>query len=371
MISQIQTYIVDIPTIRPHKLSMTSMAVQSMVIVRITDDNGLEGIGEGTTIGGLAYGAESPESIKTNIDTYLAPYLIGQSVASPKALINKLQLAFRGNPIAKSAVQTALLDLLGKQLGVPVSTLLGGSCNNHLSCLWVLASGNTEKDIEEAKGLVAEKRHNIFKLKIGSRSVRDDVAHVGKIKAAIGDDVSIRVDVNQAWSESQATYGMAALQEAGIDLVEQPTPAKDFASLVRLSKKFNIGILADESIADSTDTLLLAQQGFTGSVALKIGKAGGLFGALDVAAVCNAAGIGLYGGTLLEGTVGTTAALHAWSTLPVIEFGTEMFGPLLQCDDIVKSPLNYHNFGVEVPTTAGLGLEIDEDKLRQYTRKAK
>ncbi|MEC7698984.1 MAG: enolase C-terminal domain-like protein, partial [Pseudomonadota bacterium] len=151
----------------------------------------------------------------------------------------------------------------------------------------------------------------------------------------------------------------------------QPTPAKDFASLVRLSKKFNIGILADESIADSTDTLLLAQQGFTGSVALKIGKAGGLFGALDVAAVCNAAGIGLYGGTLLEGTVGTTAALHAWSTLPVIEFGTEMFGPLLQCDDIVKSPLNYHNFGVEVPTTAGLGLEIDEDKLRQYTRKAK
>ena len=104
-----------------------------MVIVRITDDNGLEGIGEGTTIGGLAYGAESPESIKTNIDTYLAPYLIGQSVASPKALINKLQLAFRGNPIAKSAVQTALLDLLGKQLGVPVSTLLGGSCNNHLS----------------------------------------------------------------------------------------------------------------------------------------------------------------------------------------------------------------------------------------------
>ena len=99
---------------------------------------------------------------------------------------------------------------------------------------------------------------------------------------------------------------VAALQEAGIDLVEQPTPAKDFASLVRLSKKFNIGILADESIADSTDTLLLAQQGFTGSVALKIGKAGGLFGALDVAAVCNAAGIGLYGGTLLEGTVGTT-----------------------------------------------------------------
>lgn len=369
MITQIQTYIVDIPTIRPHKLSMTSMAVQSMVIVRITDSEGRQGIGEGTTIGGLAYGPESPESIKTNIDSYFAPYLKGKSADNPRALMNQLNTLFRGNGLAKSAVQTALLDLRGQQLGVPVSSLLGGACHDHLPCLWVLASGNTDKDIYEAKKMIAERRHNIFKLKIGSRSLRDDVAHVAAIKAALGDSVSIRVDVNQAWTESQAALGMAALQEAGIDWVEQPTPAKDYASLVRLANKFNIGVMADESVADSADCFDLAARGFTGSVALKIGKAGGLFGALDAAAVCSAAGVGLYGGTLLEGTIGTVAALHAWSTLPVIEASTEMFGPLLQRDDIVKTPLNYHEFGVDIPVTPGLGVELDEDKLREYARK--
>jgi muconate cycloisomerase len=88
-ITHIETMLVDIPTIRPHKLSMTSMAVQTMVIVRIKDDQGREGIGEGTTIGGLAYGPESPESIKMNIDTYLSPLLIGQPLHSIKWLIQR------------------------------------------------------------------------------------------------------------------------------------------------------------------------------------------------------------------------------------------------------------------------------------------
>ncbi|MEP4892304.1 MAG: muconate/chloromuconate family cycloisomerase [Aliiglaciecola sp.] len=368
-ITSINTFIVDIPTIRPHKLSMTSMSVQSMVIVRINDDNGLEGIGEGTTIGGLAYGPESPESIKTNIDKYIAPLVLNKPITSINAFMQELNQSVRGNYIAKSAVETALLDLRGKQLGVPVSELLGGACHQKLDCLWVLASGDTEKDIAEAQKMIELKRHCHFKMKIGARAVAEDVAHVKAVKQALGSDISIRVDVNQAWNEINAVKGMQALQDAGIDLVEQPTPAKDYAALVRLSEKFNIPILADESIADKHDAYILAKQGFAGSVALKIAKAGGLKGALDVAVVCAAAGIDVYGGTLLEGSIGTAAALHAWSTVPNMQFGTEMFGPLLLKDDFIKTPLKYRDFGVEIPTLPGLGLEIDEDKFTQYVRK--
>jgi muconate cycloisomerase len=368
-IEKISTFIIDIPTIRPHKLSMTSMAIQSMVIVRIRDSQGLEGIGEGTTIGGLAYGPESPESIKTNLDTYFIPLLCNKPLDSIKELMTMLNRSIRGNFIAKSAIETALLDLKGKQLGVPISTLLGGSCQNHISCLWVLASGDTSNDIAEAKEMLAQNRHCNFKLKIGANSLQQDITHATAVKAALGNDVSIRVDVNQAWNESTATKGMAALQEAGIDLVEQPTPAKDFASLVRLSKKFNMPILADESILDKRDAFLLSRQGFSGSVALKIAKAGGLTSALDVAVVCAAAGVDVYGGTLLEGSIGTAAAVHAWSTIPSMQWGTEMFGPLLLQDDFIKTPLNYHSNGVDVPTLPGLGLEIDEQKFTKYTRK--
>ncbi|GAA6184921.1 muconate/chloromuconate family cycloisomerase [Aliiglaciecola sp. NS0011-25] len=368
-IASINTFIVDIPTIRPHKLSMTSMSVQSMVIVRIRDNNGLEGIGEGTTIGGLAYGPESPESIQTNIDKYFSPLIINQPASNINVLMQMLNQSIRGNYIAKSAVETALLDLKGKQLGVPVSDLLGGACHDKVDCLWVLASGNTEKDIEEAKAMIAQKRHCHFKMKIGARALEADIEHVIAVKKALGSNISIRVDVNQAWNEVTAVKGMAALQDAGIDLVEQPTPAKDFATLVRLSEKFNIPILADESIADKQDAYILAKQGFAGSVALKIAKAGGLKGALDVATLCSAAGIDVYGGTLLEGSIGTAAALHAWSTIPNMQFGTEMFGPLLLKDDFIKNPLQYRDFGVEIPTLPGLGLEIDEDKFTHYMRK--
>ena len=368
-IQSIDAILVDIPTIRPHKLSMTTMGVQTMVIVRIKDSDGLEGLGEATTIGGLAYGPESPESVKLTIDTYFAPQLIGQPASNVNTLMVSLNRSSRGNNLAKSSIETALLDLLGKRLNRPLSDLLGGAIHQHIPVLWTLASGDTTKDIEEAKTLIAARRHCDFKLKIGSRPLMEDVRHVAAIKEALGEQASVRVDVNQAWDESTANKGMAELQAAGVDLVEQPTPMKDFAALARLSAKFHIPILADEAVADATDMYKLAAEGFSGAVAMKIAKAGGPLRALEQAAVAKAAGIGLYGGTLLEGTIGTAASLHAWATLDHLQWGTEMFGPVLMKDDIVVKSLNFHENGVDLPTGPGLGVEIDEDKLAEYRRK--
>ena len=369
IIQSIDAILVDIPTIRPHKLSMTTMGVQTMVIVRIKDADGLEGLGEATTIGGLAYGPESPEGVKLTIDTYFNPLLVGQPADGINALRIRLDQSVRGNNLAKSAIETALLDMQGKRLNRPVSDLLGGAVHAHIPVLWTLASGDTAKDIAEAHSVLAQNRHRDFKLKIGSRSLRDDVRHVAAIKEAVGDKASVRVDVNQAWDEATAAKGMAELQAAGIDLVEQPTPMKDYAALVRLSQKFHIPILADEAVADAKDMFALAAAGFSGAVAMKIAKAGGPARALEQAMVAQAAGIGLYGGTLLEGTIGSTASLHAWSTLETLHWGTEMFGPLLMKDDIVVKPLHFHNNGVDLPAGPGLGIEIDEDKLAHYRRK--
>lgn len=369
-IQSIEAILVDIPTIRPHKLSMTTMGVQTMVIVRMKDSDGLEGLGEATTIGGLAYGPESPESVKLTIDTYFKPLLIDQPADNINTLRVRINRSTRGNNLAKSAIETALLDLQGKRLNCPVSDLLGGAVHQHIPVLWTLASGDTDKDIDEALSLLATKRHCDFKLKIGARALMEDVRHVAAIKAAVGERASVRVDVNQAWDEATAARGMAELQAAGIDLVEQPTPMKDHAALVRLSAKFHLPILADEAVADASDLFNLAAGGFSGAVAMKIAKAGGPLRALEQAAVASAAGIGLYGGTLLEGTIGTVASLHAWSTLDTLHWGTEMFGPLLMKDDIVVTPLNFHDYGVDLPNGAGLGVQINEDKLNEYRRKA-
>ncbi|ALM53903.1 muconate cycloisomerase family protein [Halomonas huangheensis] len=368
LIESIETLLVDLPTIRPHKLSMATMATQTMVIVRLRCADGIEGLGEATTIGGLSYGPESPESMKVNLDTYLAPVLVGEDASNINLLMARLNKVAKGNAIAKSALETALLDAQGKRLGVSVATLLGGDRHSHLPVLWTLASGDTERDIEEAQRLVDERRHRDFKLKIGLRPVAEDLRHVAAIKAALGDDASVRVDVNQAWDENTAVRAIAALQEAGVELIEQPIPAHQHAGMARLSRRFEVAMLADEGVQDSADGLALIKQGFSGAFALKIAKSGGPSGALQLAHLAQAAGIGLYGGTMLEGTIGSVAALHAWATLPAMQWGTEMFGPLLLTDDIVTRPLRFAEFGVELPSGPGLGVELDEDRLREFAR---
>ncbi|WP_275286714.1 muconate/chloromuconate family cycloisomerase [Halomonas elongata] len=370
VIESIETLLVDLPTIRPHKLSMATMACQTLVIVRMRHSDGIEGLGEGTTIGGLSYGPESPESIKLNIDTYLAPLLIGEASDAVNRLRARLDGQARGNAIAKSALETALLDAQGKRLGVSLSTLLGGSRHAHLPVLWTLASGDTHKDIDEAEQRLDDRRHGDFKLKIGANTVDADVRHVAAIKAALGDRAGVRVDVNQAWDEASAVRGIAALQDAGVELIEQPIPARDHDGLVRLAERFRVPVLADEAVADARDGMTLAIAGFSGAVALKIAKSAGPRGALALAEVARAAGLGLYGGTMLEGTIGTAASLHAWSTLGELRWGTEMFGPLLLKDDIVTTPLRYHEFGVDLPSGPGLGITLDEDKLAHYARPA-
>ncbi|MEH6562226.1 MAG: muconate cycloisomerase, partial [Marinobacter sp.] len=120
-IRSIEAILVDIPTIRPHQLAMTTMGVQTMVIVRMKDSEGLEGLGEATTIGGLAYGQESPESVKLTIEAYFKPQLVGQPADNINTLRVMLNRSTRGNNLARSAIETALLDLQGKRLNRPVS----------------------------------------------------------------------------------------------------------------------------------------------------------------------------------------------------------------------------------------------------------
>jgi muconate cycloisomerase len=348
---------------------MATMHAQSMVIVCLTDADGVEGIGEGTTIGGLSYGEESPESIKSAIDTYIVPVLETCDLEQVGATMAKVARCVRGNHFAKCAVETALLDMAGKRLGVPVSELIGGGrVRDNLPVAWTLASGDTARDIAEGEEMLARRRHRIFKLKIGKRDVRDDVAHVGAICKALGDRASVRVDVNQNWSEGQAKIGMAMLHDVGCDLVEQPIAGDALAAMARLSSGQSVPLMADEALHGPRSALRIVSAGAAGVFALKIAQSGGLFATADVAAIGTAAGIGLYGGTMLEGGVGTAASAHVFATVSDLAWGTELFGPLLQTEEILAEPLDYADFAVKVPTGHGLGVALDKDKLDFFRR---
>lgn len=365
-VERIETLLVDLPTIRPHKLSVATMNGQTLMLVKIHCSDGVVGIGEGTTIGGMAYGAESPESMKLAIDTYFAPVILGQDAARVQALMARLGETVKENRFAKSAVETALLDAHGKRLGLPVSELLGGRRRDRLPVAWTLASGDTVRDIAEAEEMLSIRRHKIFKLKIGVRSIREDVAHVAAVKQALGDRGAVRVDVNMAWSETEAVYGMAALADAGCELVEQPVASA--AGLARLMRRFPLALMADESLRGPESAFEIARVHGADVFAIKIEQSGGLFNAQRVAAIADAAGIELYGGTMLEGAFGTIASAHAFSTLANLQWGTELFGPLLLTEEILTTPLDYSDFELTIPDGPGLGITLDEDRVRFFQR---
>lgn len=365
-IERIETMLVDLPTIRPHKLSVATMDGQTLMLVRIHCSDGIVGIGEGTTIGGLAYGGESPESMKLAIDTYFAPVMKGQDVTRVQQLMARVGKMVKENRFAKSAVETALLDAQGKRVGLPVSELMGGRRRDSLPVAWTLASGNTDRDIAEAESMLSLRRHNIFKLKIGARPLAEDIAHVAAIKRALGDLAAVRVDVNMAWSETDAARGMAALADAGCELVEQPVASS--SALARLVRRFPVALMADESLTGPESAFEIARVHGADVFAVKIEQSGGLFAAQRVAAIADAAGIGLYGGTMLEGAIGTVASAQVFSTFPNLQWGTELFGPLLLTEEILATPLAYRDFELSVPSGPGLGISLDEDRLAFFRR---
>jgi muconate cycloisomerase len=365
-IERIETRLVDLPTIRPHKLSVATMYGQTLMLVKVYCSDGVVGIGEGATIAGMAYGPESPEAMKLAIDVYFAPAILGKDATRIQALMAYVGKLVKVNHFAKSALETALLDAQGKRVGLPVSELLGGRRRERLPVAWTLASGDTASDIAEAESMLDARRHNVFKLKIGAKELSNDIRHVREIRKAVGEHAAVRVDVNMAWSETQAAWAIPALADVGCELVEQPVASA--AALARLMRRFPVALMADEILHGPESAFEIAKNHGADVFAVKIEQSGGLFAAQRVAAIADAAGVELYGGTMLEGAVSTIASAHLFASFANLQWGTELFGPLLITEEILTTPLDYSDFELTVPDGPGLGVELDEAKIQRFSR---
>ena len=367
-IESIRATIVDVPTVRKHKLSSTSVTAQSYVIVQLRLGNGAEGIGEAATLGGPRWSEESVESIKSTIDVYLAPALIGTPADRFQAARARMDEAAKRNNAAKAAIESALFDAVGKTLGVPAVQLLGGSVRDTMPVLWTLASGDPDQEIEEAERKLAARLHNVFKVKIGAQSPEADMERMRRLGNALNGRATLIVDANQAWDETTALRCMPILADIGVKLVEQPLPDWNIAGMARLRQRCAVPLLADESVFTSHDMLAVAQAGAADAVSLKLVKHGGLLATRDVAAVAQAAGIGLYGGCLLESSIGAVAHLHVFASLRTLAWGCEHFGPQILTEDLVTEPLRFENNHIHLPSGPGLGVTLDPDKLRRFAR---
>nr|WP_325249094.1 muconate/chloromuconate family cycloisomerase [Amylibacter sp.] len=368
VIREIRAQIITLPSIRAHRLSNTEFTSREFVLVRVRLANGIEGIGEAAVLGGPRWAEESVESIHAVITRYLAPAIIGCSAARPADIAARMaKAAFRNNS-AKGAVETAVLDAFSRTLDVPLSTLFGGAQRDSVPVLWALASGDADQEVEEARAKLAAREHQDFKIKLGFASPDQDMRRLQKLREEVPIMRRLVVDVNQAWSEADCRRYLPALHDLNVDLIEQPLPGDDFEGMARVAQQSRIPLMVDEAAFSDREIARAGAMGCGSVYSLKLVKSGGLMALSHAARVAESAGFELYGGCLLEGSIGAAAHLAVFASLPRLAWGCEHFGPRLHVSEIVREPLVFADYHLQVPQGAGLGVELDEDRVRDALR---
>lgn len=367
-IAEVRVVLADIAVKRPHTMSFTTLEAVNFAFVRVETRGGLVGWGEAACLGGPTWSEESAESVQAVVSRYIAPWLTGRDAAGIEALRQEMARRVQGNPFARAAVEMALWDLNGRALGVPVHRLLGGRVRDRVPLSWSLAVASGEAELAEARDKVAL-GHRIFKIKTAAHPLAHDVERVCRIREAVGADVALRVDANQGWDRATALAAVRALEPYGLDFVEQPVPRWDLDGMAEIARRAPMPIMADESCASPQDALAIARLGGVSILALKLTKSAGLLGSMAVARIAEAAGLSCYVGCMIETSLGTAAYLQvALAAAPVI-WGCELFGPLLLKGDVVREPVRYADGAILALDGPGLGVEVDEDALRECSRR--
>lgn len=379
-ITSFEAFMVALPWRRLHKMAFPGEVLGRYVIVRLRTDDGLEGLGEATVIkewGGDhgRYFGESPELTVRLIDSVLGPTLLDQDPFDLEAAHHRMDLAVKGYPYAKAALDEALHDIKGKALGVPVYQLLGGLVRDQIPIAHSLGWLDYDEATSEAAAAVGEGIKTI-KIKVGRDAVYD-LRIVQEVRQTIGPDLDIVVDANQGWpTPKHAIAILRRMEEHGIRYAEQPV--EGLAQMARVAQAVDVPIMADESAWTAQDVLEIVERGAADMISLYTTKPGGLFKAKKVAAVAEAAGLPLNVNGSHETGVGNAGNLHlVASTAAVTEAGvfpvtslrddqpTQMAGRMY-LDDIVTRPFEYRDGCLIVPRSPGLGVELDMGKIAEY-----
>ncbi|WP_312979818.1 muconate/chloromuconate family cycloisomerase [Corynebacterium sp.] len=367
-IERVETRILDVPLIRPHGFATMTATEQPILLVSVHLRGGTVGHGEGVVPGGPWWGGESVETMKVIIDRYLAPRMVGRPVNELTGILVDFGRVVANDRFAKAACDVAMHDAWARALGIPVRDLLGGSARESVEVTWALGVLPMEQAVAEIEERIARYGHQTFKLKMGSGDPVVDTERIVQLAGKLDGRVGLRIDVNARWDRMTALRHLPALADAGIELFEQPTPADDLSTLREITRRTGVSVMADESVCSPADALAIVREEAADVLALKTTKLGGLRESLKTAAVAEAAGLACHAATSLEGPFGTAASVHFACATPAVNFGSELFGPMLLRESYTTTDLEYAEGRVRLPDGPGLGVEPDPERVHHFTR---
>ncbi len=343
-----------IPFRTTYGISSATYTGETFLLLKLIGADGTVGLADSVTA--VPFGYEDVGTLRYMIETYLRPAIVGYESLDVEAANQRLEKATPGHPMAKAVLDIALHDLNARQLGVPLYTLLGGAVRRSVPLIGAVGLSDTDRMVREAVDLAAQ-GYLTIKLKFG-RDPRSDDDNIRAVLNAIGPDVKLRIDANQACNLVDYLPLFRKLDGLGLEFIEQPLPSWDLAGYRRLCAALDTPILIDEGVYTPHDLMGLIQLQAVDAVNIKILKTG-LTGGKRIAAIAEAAGLPCLVGSMFETGVGTAASLHFAAATPAITRASECAFPLLLSEDVLDgAPYSTHPAEPEWPIPGGPGLGV-------------
>jgi len=335
------------------------------LLVRLETDSGHVGWGEAASAPTMT--GETVEGM-TAAARCIAPAVEGLAATDIAGFATAMKRAIYGNAAAKSAVEMALHDALGRAAGTPVYQLLGGKHRDRVPVLWLLGTGSADGDVAEARDKMAA-GFVAYKIKVGVDDPLRDAERTRRICDVLGAGHLISADANQGWSVEQAIAYVQAVADTRLDFFEQPVMGDDLAGMAKVAAASRVPIGFDEGAHGIADIERHHAMKAASGISLKTIKLGGLRPVMEAGVLCERLGMKInLACKIAESGIATAGVLHLAAALPSVDWGVSLSSQYL-ADDVVRTPLPIVKGHAQVPAGAGLGFEVDESKVRRYALK--
>ncbi|HXV81927.1 MAG TPA: mandelate racemase/muconate lactonizing enzyme family protein [Candidatus Binatia bacterium] len=365
----INTYPLILPVVEIYGGAAGSLEDCRSLIVCVETENGIAGWGEATQ-GRPGNTYETLETMEIMTHKYFGPALMGMDLEETGSVLQRLHQVRYGHPLTKAALETALLDALGKLYRVPLYRLLGGPYRGEIELVGGLGLDLGPESIGERAGQLKREGFHTFKIKIGGKDRGRDIERVGAVREKVGTEATIRVDGNAAYSFAEAREILTELTRFHLADAEQPLARGDLKSLAALRREVGIPIAAQESVSSPEDALTLLEEQAADLLKIKLTHIGGFQRGTQVAAIMGARGLPVVVG---QGSACTTllsaAEMHLHVVLKNAQPGGEMTGFLRLGEQDIFSAFQVTGGKVSLPSRPGLGIEVDKEKLARLVKR--
>jgi L-alanine-DL-glutamate epimerase-like enolase superfamily enzyme len=332
------------------------------VLVKVTCEDGTVGWGQSVPLPTWSY--ETPESVLSTINIYVAPALIGKNPFDLEGahLLMKKAIASSfstGAPIAKAGVDLALHDVIGKLTNRSLPELWGRPALDRIQLSWTV-NARSLKEAEELMNQGKGKGFRHFNLKVAPDPKFD--VELCKFVRSQAPQGFLWIDANGGYDIATALKVAPKFADLGVDVFEQPIAPNRLTGLGQLKKQGALPIIFDEGVVSSVELVEFIRLGLLDGVAMKPARTAGLWDARKQVEILEDAGLLFLGSGLTDPDVSLAASLQLFGAYH-LKYPAALNGLQFLSGSYLRTPFELHNGYLNVPKGPGLGVVVDEARI--------